>query len=40
MSAATRYLVLIGRYVLERGNAVKDVMPVNGGDCSDVTVAR
>ena len=38
--AAPRNLVLIGRYVLERGNAVKDVMPVDGCDFSYVLVAR
>jgi hypothetical protein len=32
-------LVLIGRYVLERRNAVKDVMPIDGGNFGDVFVA-
>jgi hypothetical protein len=38
--AATRNLVLIGRYFFEGGDAVKDVMPVNGGDFADIFVAR
>jgi hypothetical protein len=40
LPAPARNLVLIGRYLFEGGDAVKDVMPVYGGDFAYVVVAR
>src|ERR1700730_701607 len=37
---APRNLVLVRRNVLERGNAMKDVMTVDGGDFGYIVVAR
>jgi hypothetical protein len=40
LAAAPRNLVVIGRYVLGGGDAMEDVVAVDGGDCGYVVVAR